>query len=147
MGMVRGEDIMKTVLVFEPDKILRSLYKDEFEDEGYHVYLVKDEREALALLRKNPVNILITEHQIEPTESYSNLLYIAREVKQIPVIIFTSHPRALIDFQWWGEMEYVNKTSNLDVLKETMREMLDYRWSVDRFYRSRDNLKQQEFFF
>ena len=138
---------MKTVLVFEPDKILRSLYKDEFEDEGYHVYLVKDDREALELLKKIPVNILITEHQVEPTKSYSTLLYMAREVKQIPVIIFTSHPRALIDFQWWGEMEYVSKTSNLDVLKETMKDMLDYRWSVDRFYRSRDNLKQQEFFF
>ena len=145
--MVRGEKSMKAVLVFEPDKILRSLYKDELEDEGYHVYLAKDDREALALLRKTLVNILITEHQIEPTKSYTDLLYIAREVKQIPVIIFTSHPRALIDFEWWGEMEYVNKTSILDVLKETMRELLDYRWSVDRFYRSRGNLKQQELFF
>ena len=145
--MVRGEDIMKTVLVFEPDKILRSLYKDEFEDEGYHVYLVKDDREAFELLKKTPVNILITEHQVEPTESYSTLLYMAREVKQILIIIFTSHPRTLIDFEWWGEMEYVRKTSNLDVLKETMKEMLGYRWSVDRFYRSRGNLKQQEFFF
>ena len=138
---------MKTVLVFEPDKILGSLYKDEFEDEGYHVYLAKDGREALAILRKTLVNILITEHQIEPTKSYTNLLDMAREVKQIPVIICTSHPRTLIDLEWWGEMEFVNKTSNLDVLKKTMREMLDYRWSVDRFCRSRGNLKQQEFFF
>jgi DNA-binding NtrC family response regulator len=145
--MVRGEKSMKAVLVFEPDKTLRSLYKDELEDEGYHVYLAKDDREALTLLRKTLVNILITEHQIEPTKSYTDLLYMAREVKQIPVIICTSHPRALIDFEWWGEMEYVHKTSNLDVLKETIRELLDYRWSVDRFYRSRGNLKQQELFF
>lgn len=29
---------MKTVLIFEPDTILGFLYKEELEDEGYHVY-------------------------------------------------------------------------------------------------------------
>jgi DNA-binding NtrC family response regulator len=145
--MVREENSMKTVLVLEPNKILRSLYKDEIEDEEYFVYLVKDALEALAILKKTLVNILITEHQIEPTKGYKNLLDMAREVKQIPVIICTSHLRSLIDFEWWGEIEYVHKTSNLDVLKNTMREMLDYRCSIDRFYRSRGNLKQQELFF
>lgn len=138
---------MKTVLVFEPDKTLSTLYKEELEDEGYHVCLSKDEREALALLKKTPVNILVTEHQIEPTETYTKLLALAREVKQIPVIIFTTHPRAFIDCEWWGEMEYVSKTSNLDILKKTMREMLDYRCCIDRFSRSRISLKQQEFYF
>ena len=138
---------MKSVLVFEPDKILSLLYKEELEDEGYRVCLAKDAMEALALLKKMSVNILITEHQIEPTKSYINLLNIAREVKQIPVIMFTNHPRALIDFEWWGEMEYVNKTSNLNALKETVSEMLDYRGCTDRFYRNRSNLKQQEFYF
>ena len=138
---------MKTVLVFEPDKTLRTLFKEELEDEGYHVCLSRYERETLALLKHTPVNILITEHQLEPTQTYTNLLDLAREVKQIPVIIFTSHPRALIDCEWWGEKKYVSKTSNLDVLKETMREMLDYRRCIDRFSRSRSNLKQQEFYF
>ena len=138
---------MKTVLVFEADNALRALYKEELEDEGYHVFVIKDDREALAILKKTVVDLLITEHQIEPTKSYTNLLNLAREVKQIPVIIFTSHPRAFIDCNWWGEMEYVSKASNLDVLKATMRELLDYRRCVDRFYRSRSDLKQQEFFF
>ncbi len=138
---------MQTVLVFEPDKTLRTLYKEELEDEGYHVCLSKYEKEALALLKITPVNILVTEHQLEPTENYTDLLALAREVKQIPVIIFTSHPRDLIDFEWWGEMEYVSKTSNLDVLKKTMREMLDYRCCIDRFSGRRSNLKQQEFYF
>jgi len=138
---------MKTVLVFEPGESLRTLYKEELEDEGYHVCLSKDEGEALALLKKTSVNILIVEHQIEPTETYTNLLNMARELKHIPIIIFTSHPRTIIDCEWWGEMEYLNKTSNLDVLKDTMREMLDYGWYVNRFYRSRSNLKQQEFYF
>ena len=76
-----------------------------------------------------------------------NLLDLAREIKHIPVIIFTSHPRAFIDCAWWGEMEYVSKTSNLEVLKETMREMLDYKRCYDRFYGSQSSLKQQELFF
>ena len=138
---------MQTVLFFEPDKTLSTLCKEELEDEGYDVCLSRYERKTLALLKKTPVNILITEHQLEPTETYTNLLALAREVKQIPVIIFTSHPRDLIDFEWWGEMEYVSKTYNLDVLKETMREMLDYRRCIDRFSGRRSNLKQQEFYF
>ena len=145
--MFRGEKIMRTVIVFEPDKVLRSLYKEELEEEGYHVYLVKDDCEALDLLKKTPVNILVTEHQFEPTESYTNLLNMAREVKKIPVIILSSHPRAFIDLEWWGEIEYVNKTSNLGVLKETMKEMLDYRCCADNFYRGGSNVKEQEFYF
>ncbi len=138
---------MKTVLLFETNKTLRALYKEELEDEGYHVYLAKDTMEALALLKKMPVNILITEYELEPTETYLNLLNLAREIRHIPVIIFTCCPRTFIDCAWWGEMEYVSKTSNLDVLKETMREMLDYKGCIDRFYGSRGSLKQQELFF
>jgi DNA-binding NtrC family response regulator len=85
--LVRSENIMQTVLVFEPDKTLRTLYKEELEDEGYHVCLSKYEKEALALLKITPVNILVTEHQLEPTETYTDLLALAREVKHIPVII------------------------------------------------------------
>jgi DNA-binding NtrC family response regulator len=138
---------MKTVLIFESDNILRFLYKEELGDEGYHVYASKDDKESLTLLKEKPVDILIAEYQLEPMETYTNLLSIAREVKKIPVIIFTSYPRALIDCEWWGEMEFVSKTSNLNVLKDTMREMLDYKWYVDRFYRSRGSLKQQEIYF
>ena len=138
---------MKTVLVFEPDNILKVLFKEELEDEGYHVYLAKDAMEAHALLKKIPVHILITEHQIESTEAYTNLLNMARVVKQIPIIFFTNHPRALIDCEWWGEIEYVSKTSDLDVLKETIKEMLDYKWRADRLYKSLGSLKQQELFF
>ena len=138
---------MKTVIVFEPDCALRALYKEELEDEGYNVYSSKNDREALALLKQRTIDILITEYQINPTETYSNLLNFAREVKQIPVIILTSHPRGLIECEWWGEMGYVSKTSSLDVLKETMRDMLDYSGSVDRFYRNRCNLKRQELYY
>lgn len=132
---------MKTVLIFEPDASLRFLYKEELEDEGYHVYGSKDDRGTLALLQKKPVDILITEYSIDPTKVYTNVLSTAREIKHIPVIIFTSYPRTLIDCEWWGEMEYVSKTSNLVVLKDTM---LDYKSYVDTFNRSPGRLKQQE---
>jgi DNA-binding NtrC family response regulator len=144
---VERDNTMKTVLVFEPDNTLKTLYKEELEEEGYHVCFPKDASEAVAILKKTPVNILITEHQIEPTETYTNLLDLAREVKQIPVIIFTCHPPSLIDFEWWDEMEYVSKTSNLDVLKEMIREMLDDRCCIDRCSRGLTHLKQHEFYF
>jgi len=135
---------MKTVLIFEPDAILRFLYKEELEDEGYHVYGSKDARGSLALLQEKPVDILIMEYSVDPTKAYANVLSTAREIKHIPVIIFTSYPRVLMDYEWWGEIEYVSKTSNLAVLKDTMRDMLDYKSYVDTFNRRPGRLKQQE---
>jgi DNA-binding NtrC family response regulator len=142
----RSENTMKTVIVFEPDCALRALYKEELEHEGYNIYLSKNDREALAMLKQRTIDILITEYQLNPTETYSTVLNFARELKKIPVIILTNHPRGLIECEWWGEIEYVSKMSNLDALKITMKGLLDYKGYVDKFYKSQKSLKQQELY-
>ena len=92
---------METVLILENEKFLRALYKDEFEDEGYHVLLAKDEREALDILKKRFPDLVITEYQIKPTKSYTTFLYLVSKVRHIPVIVYTGYPRGFImDYVW-----------------------------------------------
>jgi len=137
---------METVLILENENILRTLYKEELEDEGYHVLLARSDKEALEFLRKRCPDLLILEYQTEPTNSYTTLLYVASEVKNIPVIIYTSYPRGFIDYVWCGEVEYLSKSSNLDNLKDKVREMLDYKSYIDKFYSRIERFKQKHSF-
>ena len=137
---------MKTILIYENEDLLRALYKEELEEEGYHVLLARNEWEALGILRKRPVDLVIMEYQIEQTEYYKALLRLAREIKNIPVIIYTGYHRYFMNDVWWGEIEYLSKSSNLDELKDKMREMLDYKRYVDEFYATRGKLRQKDLF-
>ena len=126
--------MMETILICENEDFLRVLYKEELEDEGYHVLLARNEWEALGIMRKGSVDLVIMEYQAEKTEPYKALLRLARETKNIPVIIYTGYPRNFMNEVWWGEIECLIKSSNLDNLKEKIREMLDYKRCFDRFY-------------
>ena len=125
---------METILICENEDFIRVLYKGELEDEGYHVLLARNEWEALGIMRKGSVDLVIMEYQIKKTELYKSLLRLAREVKNIPVIICTSYPQTFIDDLWWGEIEWLQKSSNLDNLKDRIRELLDYKRCFDGLY-------------
>jgi DNA-binding NtrC family response regulator len=125
---------------------IRILYKEELEDGGYHVLLARNEWEALGIMRKGSVDLVIMEYQIEQTEPYKVLLRLAREIKNIPVIICTGYPRNFMDDLWWGEIECLLKSSNLDNLKDKIREMLDYKGCFERFYATGGKLQKKELY-
>jgi len=137
---------METILICENEAFLRILYKEELEDKGYYILLARNEWEALGILRKQSIDLVIMEYQIEHAELYKALLRLARNIRNIPIIIFSSYPRHHIDDIWWGEIEYLNKSSNIDALKDKMREMLDYRRYVDEFYATSGKLRQKELY-
>jgi DNA-binding NtrC family response regulator len=116
---------METVLVIESENVLRTLYKEELEEEGYQIILVKDVKEALKEMEESVPNIIISDYQTPPTKSYITMLHEANRIKGIPVIIHTGYPLDLIEFNLCGEVEYMYKSSNLDGLKNKMREILD----------------------
>ena len=135
---------METILICENEDYLRVLYKEELEDEGYHVLLAKNEWEALGVLRKRPVDLVTMEYQIEQTEPYMALLRLAREIKNIPVIFCTGYPQNFIVDRWWGEIDCVQKSSKLDNLKDKINEMLDYKRCSDRFYKAGRKFNKEE---
>ena len=122
---------MTTVLILENDRKVRTLLREELEDEGYCVLLAKDEREALDYLKKIPPDLIIVEHPIEPSKHYKTLLQVASEVKNTPVIIYTGYPRNFIDYVWCGDAEYLIKSSDPDHLKHKIAKMLYYKHHPD----------------
>ncbi len=122
---------MDTVLILENDDFLKTLYKEELEEEGYRILLVEDERKALEVIAENLPNIIITNYQITPTKSYITMLHEASDIKGIPVIIYTAYPRSLIDSTLGKATEYLVKSSHLDILKNKVREMLDYKNQIE----------------
>ena len=94
------------------------IHKEELEDEGYRVFIAKDERETLVYLEKISPDLMVVEYPFEPSENYKTLLKVASEVKNTPVIIYTGYPRCFIDFVGCGDAEYLTKSPDLDNLKQ-----------------------------
>jgi len=123
---------METILILENENILRALYRNELEDEGYCVLLAKDEGEAMDILKERFPDLVITEYQIKTTESYTTFLCLASEVRHIPVIIYTGYPYDfIIDYVWNGDVEYLSKSSNLGDLKNKIKRILHHKHYAD----------------
>ena len=115
---------MSTVLILEKEDILKKLYREELEEEGYRILLVEDEKGALKMLEENVPDLIITNYQIPSTESYISMLHMANKIKGIPVIIYTAFPREMIDADSYKMTDYLVKSSNLNELKNKIREMV-----------------------
>jgi len=55
------------------------------------------------------------------------MLHEASDIKDIPVIMYTTYPRSLIDSNLCQQIEYLPKSSNIDMLKNKVRKMLEYK--------------------
>jgi DNA-binding NtrC family response regulator len=135
--------VVQKILLLEREDNIRTLCAEELKDEGYVVFFEKNELEALKTLRKKAVDLLIADYREEKTDFYRLLFRLASEIRNIPIIVYSSYPRNLMDDVWWGETEYVRKSSDMDELKEKVKELLEYKRNVAAFYASSGKLKDE----
>lgn len=77
------------VLVAEDENDIRNLLKLHLEENGYTVFTAADGLEALAILKKNSINLGIFDVMMPRLDGF-NLLRKIRESSQIPVIFLTA---------------------------------------------------------
>ena len=114
----------KKILVLESEAHLRMLFKEELRDEGYQIFLAKNDKKALKMLKKISPDLMITEYPVAITSSYDELLHLSIITKTIPVIIYTGYPLNYIEYSLCGSLRYLTKSSNMDKLKSTVIEVL-----------------------
>lgn len=81
----------KTILIAEDDPVVVDLYKDELEKGGYHVLTAKDGVEALEMLRKNLVDLLLLDIMMPEKSGLDVLSEMKADPKtaSIPVFILS----------------------------------------------------------
>lgn len=116
---------MKNILIVEDEESLLQLYRMEFEEEGYQVTTASDGAEALRIMQEKPAELVIMDLALPDgsgLEVITRMLEIDADLK---VIINTAYNHFKADFHSWSADAYIVKSSNLDELKETVRELLD----------------------
>lgn len=104
---------MSKILLVEDEKILAEVYQDKFEAEGIQTLLAFTAREALEILEKEKIDLVLLDILL-PQENGIHLLKKLKEIKkeEIPVIAFSNYdePKTKKEALELGAKEYLIKT-------------------------------------
>ncbi len=113
------------ILVVEDEEGLRLLYEEELKAEGYEVLTAQNGREALQHLERVKPDLIILDIVMPVMDGMEALGRIVGKERNIPVIINTSYPGYREDFMSWAADAYVMKSTDLQELKDKVRELLE----------------------
>ena len=115
---------MARLLVVDDEGDIRNLYAAELEDDGHQVTTAGNGATALQLLQSGEFDAVILDIQLDQESGLALLQKIAKERGQLPVILCTAFSSYRDDFSSWLADAYVVKSSNLDELKDQVRQVL-----------------------
>lgn len=113
---------MKRVLIVDDEKSfllsLRdglSVHRQEFE-----VLTAEDGREAVDLLRKTSIDLLVTDLKLPVMDGFELLAWVSRRQPQLPVIVMTAFGTAEIEARLskMNALQYLEKPLDLEMLRE-----------------------------
>jgi CheY-like chemotaxis protein len=115
---------MNTILIVEDEINLRRLYKAELENEGYRVMEANNGNEAKAVVAREIPDLIVMDLRMPEKGGVDAMIEILQEYGKIPIILNTAFTFFQDDFQSWAADAYIIKSSDLNPLKEKIRELL-----------------------
>ncbi|MDH4197339.1 MAG: response regulator [Candidatus Aminicenantes bacterium] len=116
---------MKRILLVEDEKSLALLYEEELHKEGYAVTAVHDSETALAKLKTEEFDLLITDIRMPGPNGIDLITKVMGLRQTIPIIINSAYQSYKDDFMTWAADAYVVKSSSLAELKAKVKELLE----------------------
>ncbi len=109
----------KKILIVEDDRVLLEAMKFKLENEGYDVEKAEDGWEALSIVERNKIDLIISDIMM-PNISGLSLLSVLKEfdLNKIPVIIISSLDKATVMMSalGLGAFDFMVKPINFDEL-------------------------------
>lgn len=118
---------MKKILVVEDDPSLRRLYKTELEAEGYLTILAENGRQALDQVIQETPDVVVMDIRMPEMDGLNAMVEILQRHHKVPIILNTAYSCYMDDFLAWAADGYVIKSSDLEPLKQKIREVLASR--------------------
>ena len=117
------------ILVVDDEEMICILLTDVLSDEGYEVVTASDGQEAVDLLERERIDLIITDMVMPGLNGIEVLRTAKRLDPQRPVIVMTGYPsvetvRRLIRL---GAEDYITKPFNVDIIKVTVAKLLEMR--------------------
>lgn len=80
----------KTLLVVEDDRATLSLYRAGLKGlQGFKILMAAEGRQALELLRQEPVHVLVTDLNMPVMDGFNLIAKVSRFYPQVPIIVMT----------------------------------------------------------
>lgn len=115
---------MPRILIVDDEPSIGTLYKEEFEDEGYDVRTAANGEEALAALDVFEPDVVTLDIKMPGMDGIEVLRTIKEHHRDLPVILCTAYDEYKADFQSWACDAYVVKSSDLGELKQAVKRAL-----------------------
>ena len=84
--------IKKKILIIEDDKMICSMYKTKFENDGFEVFAANDGIEGLEVAKKEKLDIIMLDIILPQLDGFSVLEELKKNVKikKVPVVMLTN---------------------------------------------------------
>ena len=113
------------LLIVDDEQNLRTLYNTEFTSEGYDVVLAANGPEAITLVKKEKPDLVIMDIRMPGMDGIETMGEVLGHDNEMPVIINTAYTHYKENFMSWSADAYVVKSSNLEELKNKVKELLE----------------------
>jgi DNA-binding response OmpR family regulator len=111
------------ILVVDDDHNIQRLYKDELSEEGYEVIIAANGKEALELFDSEVPDLVTLDILLPDIDGIHLLRQMKEKRPRVPIIMSTAYDYR-DDFAVWASEAYIVKSSDLDELKSTIKELL-----------------------
>lgn len=115
---------MKTLLIVDDEKNIRTLYEQELNEDGYQVLLAADGRQALDIIEKEHIDLAVLDIKMDGMNGIEALKRMMEMNKDIKVILNSAYSIYKSDFATWSADAYLIKSSDTSELKKKIGELL-----------------------
>jgi CheY-like chemotaxis protein len=115
---------MKRILVADDEMSIRLLYSEELREDGYEVFTASNGKEALEIVDKEPLDLIILDIKMPEMNGIEVLRRIKEQHPNLPVLLSSAYSEYKQDFGTWASEEYLVKSSDLEDLKAAVRKHL-----------------------
>ncbi|NOY71503.1 MAG: sigma-54-dependent Fis family transcriptional regulator [Gammaproteobacteria bacterium] len=114
-----------TILVVEDDPTLREALSDTLTLSNYKVLLADNGETALSLLSKHPVQLVISDVQMQPMDGHSLLQKIKNSDAELPVVLITAYGtiQKAVEAMQQGAADYLVKPFEAHVLVDMVSKL------------------------
>ncbi len=116
-----------TIMFAEDNEQIQKVYQKNFQQEGYKVVLVEHGARAMAELKEQKIDLLVTDLEMPGMNTLELFPILHKDYPKLPIIVVTGHYVNLLEeFQSKGFAikAMLQKPISVGVLKEKVREVL-----------------------
>jgi CheY-like chemotaxis protein len=111
-------DLMKKILIVDDEEVIRMLYGEELEDEGYTVITTGTGHGLVELIEREQPDLIVLDIKMAEHDGLDLLQDIRKEFYNIPVILCSAYSSYKGDLKSIAADYYVVKSADLSELKQ-----------------------------